>query len=43
MTEESNPAATVWHRAWPAAGLAIALAVNLAWIGLLVYGLTKLL
>ena len=34
---------TLWHRAWPITALAIALAVNLAWIGLLAYGLTKLL
>jgi len=30
------------HRAWPLAGLAIALIANVAWIGLLVYGLTTL-
>ena len=34
---------TLWHRAWPITALAIAPAVNLAWIGLLAYGLTKLL
>jgi hypothetical protein len=33
----------VWHRAWPLAGLAIALLANAAWIGLLTYGLVKLL
>jgi hypothetical protein len=27
----------VWHRAWPLAGLAIALLANAAWIGLLTY------
>jgi hypothetical protein len=30
------------HRAWPLAGLAIALIANVAWIGLLAYGLAKL-
>lgn len=32
-----------WQRVWPLAGLAIAFLVNAAWIGLLTYGLTKLL
>ena len=31
------------YRAWPLTGLAIAVAVNVAWIGLLAYGLAKLL
>jgi hypothetical protein len=30
------------HRAAPMAGLVVALLVNVAWIGLLVYGLTTL-
>jgi hypothetical protein len=33
---------TQWHRAWPLAGLALALIVNVAFIGLLGYGLFKL-
>ena len=47
MADKNNapPRATlmVWHRAWPLAGLAIALLANAAWIGLLTYGLVKLL
>ena len=31
------------HRAWPIVALAIALAVNLAWIGLLAHAVVKLL
>ena len=34
---------TLWHRAWPLAGLATAMIVNVAWIGLLAYSLVKLL
>jgi hypothetical protein len=30
------------HRAWPLAKLVIALLANVAWIGLLVYGLSTL-
>jgi hypothetical protein len=30
------------HRFWPVAGLATAVIVNLVWIGLLGYGLSKL-
>ena len=44
--EDSAPpraALMVWHRAWPLAGLAIAFLTNAAWIGLLTYGLAKLL
>jgi hypothetical protein len=33
----------LWYRAWPLTGLAIAVAVNVAWIGLLAYELAKLL
>lgn len=33
---------TQLHRAWPLAGLVVALLVNVAWIGLLVCGLYTL-
>jgi hypothetical protein len=33
----------LWGSAWRLAGLAAAVAVNLAWISLLAYGLVKLL
>ena len=33
----------LWGRAWPLAGLAIAVVVNVVWIGLLAYELVKLL
>jgi hypothetical protein len=33
---------TQLRRAWPLVGLAIALVANVAWIGLLVYGLSTL-
>jgi hypothetical protein len=36
-------ALTLWHQAWPLAALAMAVIVNLAWIGFLGYGLAKLL
>jgi hypothetical protein len=32
-----------WNRVWPPAALGVALAVNAAWIGLLGYGLARLL
>jgi hypothetical protein len=32
-----------WRRAWPIVGLVLALLVNVAWIGALAYGLSKLL
>jgi hypothetical protein len=32
---------TLWDRVWPLAGLAVALIVNLAWIGFLSYALAK--
>ena len=35
------PAVTLWHRVWPLAGLAIALIVNVAWIGFLGYAVAK--
>jgi hypothetical protein len=35
------PAVTLWDRVWPLAGLAIALFVNVAWIGFLGYALAK--
>ena len=38
-----NAPSVLWHRAWPPAALVVAAAVNLAWIGLLAYGLAKLL
>ena len=34
---------TLWARAWPLAGLASAVVVNVVWIGLLAYGLVHLL
>ena len=39
QSEELN----IWHRAWPLACIAIAVLVNAAWIGLLTYGLVRLL
>jgi hypothetical protein len=33
----------LWHRVWPPAALGVALLVNVAWIGLLGYGLVRLL
>ena len=33
----------LWDQVWPPAALGVALAVNLAWIGLLGYGLVRLL
>ena len=33
----------IWHRAWPLACIAIVVLVNAAWIGLLTYGLVRLL
>jgi hypothetical protein len=38
-----SPKPALWGRAWPLAGLATAVIVNVAWIGLLAYGLVKLL
>jgi hypothetical protein len=38
-----NAALALWHRAWPLAAVTIAVGVNLVWIGLLAYGLAKLL
>jgi hypothetical protein len=38
-----NAAMALWHRAWPLAAVTVAVGVNLVWIGLLVYGLAKLL
>ena len=35
------PAVTLWHRVWPLAALAIALIVNIAWIGFLGYAVAK--
>jgi len=32
-----------WHRVWPPAALAVALIVDVTWVGLLSYGLVKLL
>jgi hypothetical protein len=32
-----------WNRAWPPTALAVALIVDLAWVGLLGYGLVRLL
>jgi hypothetical protein len=32
-----------WRRAWPPVALAVAVIVNLAWLGLLVYVLAKVL
>ena len=33
----------LWDRAWPPAVLAVAALVNVAWLGLLGYGLVRLL
>jgi hypothetical protein len=33
----------LWHRVWPPTALAVALIVDVAWVGLLGYGLVKLL
>ena len=38
-----NSPLALWHRAWPLAAVTIAVGVNLVWIGLLAYGLAKLL
>jgi hypothetical protein len=38
-----NAALVLWHRARPLAAVPIAVGVNLVWIGLLAYGLAKLL
>ena len=38
-----NAPLAAWHRAWPVTALAVAVAINLAWIGLLAYGLAMLL
>jgi hypothetical protein len=46
MAEDAKPRSVVltfWHQVWPLAVLAIALMVNLAWVGLLGYALAKLL
>jgi len=32
-----------WHRVWPPTALAVALLIDAAWIGLLSYGLMRLL
>jgi hypothetical protein len=32
-----------WNRVWPPAALGVALLVNLAWVGLLGYGIARLL
>ena len=41
--DAQSAALNMWHRAWPLACIAIALLVNAAWIGLLTYGLVRLL
>jgi hypothetical protein len=33
----------LWRRLWPLAGLALALLVNVLWVGALGYGLVRLL
>jgi hypothetical protein len=38
-----SAAVNMWHRAWPLACIAIPVLVNAAWIGLLTYGLVRLL
>jgi hypothetical protein len=46
MSDNSNAQSAelnIWHRAWPLACIAIAVLVNAAWIGLLTYGLVRLL
>jgi hypothetical protein len=32
-----------WNRVWPPTALSVALLVNLAWIGVLAYGIARLL
>jgi hypothetical protein len=41
--DERVPALTRWRRAWPLAGLALALVVNVLWVGVLGYALFELL
>ena len=43
--KQTSPKAplALWYHAWPLTGLGIAVAVNVAWIGLLAYGLATLL
>ena len=46
MTATQNDdasAALTWRRAWPVTGLALALLVNLLWVGALAYALVRLL
>ena len=42
-TYNNNAAASLWRRAWPFAGLAAAVLVNVVWIGALGYALVMLL
>ena len=42
LARAAPTAVGLWHRAWPLAGVALALILTLAWIGLLGYLFTKL-
>jgi hypothetical protein len=41
--ENNNAALSLWQRAWPLTGLALALLVNVLWVGALGYALVWLL
>jgi hypothetical protein len=40
---EGGVSLTEWRRAWPLAGLALAVVVNMVWVGVLGYALVRLL
>ena len=42
LSVESTLSITLFGRLWPVAGLAAAVIVNLAWVGFLGYGFSKL-
>jgi len=42
LAKAAPTAVSLWRRAWPLAGVALALILTLAWIGLLGYLFTKL-
>jgi hypothetical protein len=39
----NNAASAVWKRAWPIVGLAVAILVNMLWVGVIGYELVRLL
>ena len=43
IDNNTSAALSLWQRAWPLTGLALALLVNVLWIGALGYALVKLL